>query len=94
MFFGGEGDSFCEIVDCFRGRIPDDLLPISWAAQGDAICYLLSGEKAGNIWYREHENESSEAYEDRSNCYLCSDSFDDFVNGFFNYFDEHKEDGE
>jgi hypothetical protein len=33
MFFGDEGESF---VDCFRGRIPDDLLPIGWAAQGDA----------------------------------------------------------
>ena len=93
-FFGGRGDGYLETLKCYRGRIPDDLLPIGYGSFGDSICYLLTGDEAGSVWYWNHETESPETYADRSNCYKCADSLQEFLDGLYECDEEEEEDDE
>lgn len=69
-----------EIRDCYRGRMPDNLLPIGWSSFGDAICLMLDGQQKGSIWFWDHEDErDASSYE---NCYFLASSIGEFIKGF------------
>jgi len=67
----------------FRERIPKNFLPIGCDSGGNQICISLYGEDEGNIWYWDHDAETYPP--DYSNCYKVADSFQDLLNGLFEY---------
>lgn len=93
-FWGGKNDSFKEAFETFINRIPEEFLPIGWTACGDVICYVLWGDDAGSIWLWDHENEVAASVPDRSNCYKCADSLQNFLDGFFEDEEDDDEDEE
>lgn len=73
-------DDLYTIRDCFKGRIPTNLLTIGWDALGNQICLMLDGEQKGGIWFWDHEDErDASSYE---SCYFLAGSIGDFVEGF------------
>jgi hypothetical protein len=66
-----------------RGRIPDNFLPISEDSGGNIVCLSLYGEDLGSIWFWSHHDEHyPPSY---SNCYKVADSFQELLEGMFEY---------
>jgi hypothetical protein len=67
----------------YRGRIPNNFLPISSDEGDNQICLSLYGEDRGSIWYWDHNSEHyPPSY---SNCYRVADSFQELLEGMFEY---------
>jgi len=49
-----------ERLEKYKNRIPDNFLPISSNEFGDLICLCTQGERIGQIFYWDHENEWDE----------------------------------
>ncbi len=65
-FFYGENINYqknsqiSERLEKYKNRIPDNFLPISSNEFGDLICLCTQGERIGQIFYWDHENEWDE----------------------------------
>jgi hypothetical protein len=78
----------------YRGRMPDTIIPIAAAGNGDQICIGIDEREVGKIFYWDHENEwDEEDYledygepmpdeEKFRNVYLVAETFEDFVTAF------------
>jgi hypothetical protein len=71
--------------ECYRGRIPDDLLWIMDDPYGNAICLGIREEHKGMIFFWDHENEPEDEWdgsvEGAGNLELLAETFADFVAG-------------
>ena len=57
---GGQLSPMSERLKIYKNRIPDNFLPISSNEFGDLICLCTQGERTGQIFYWDHENEWDE----------------------------------
>ncbi len=73
------------IIDCFKGRIPRQILPIADDPGGNQICIGISGKHRGRIYFWDHEKETT-LFKFRATT-LLADSFGGFLNGLFEYID-------
>lgn len=67
-------------LDIYRGRMPDELVPIATNDAGDLVCLQVSGESPGAVWSWMHEEEGNE--EDQpfwGNLTRVADGFTPFV---------------
>ena len=65
VFYGGninyqKNSQISERLEKYKNRIPDNFLPISSNEFGDLICLCTQGERIGQIFYWDHENEWDE----------------------------------
>jgi len=51
---------YSQLKEKYKNRIPDNFLPISSNEFGDLICLCTQGERIGQIFYWDHENEWDE----------------------------------
>jgi hypothetical protein len=72
-----------ENLNDFEGRIPNNFLPIACDDGGNQICLSLYGKDKGSVWYWDHEAEHYPST--YSNCYKVADSFQDLLDGMFEY---------
>jgi hypothetical protein len=77
-----------------RRRMPENFLPIACDDGGNHICLSLYGVDAGWIWYWDHEGEKippdwnydlPSHVPDYSNCYKIAESFQEFIDGLFDF---------
>jgi len=61
-------------LDVFRDRIPEDLLPIATTEGADKLCMLLTGERAGAIFYWDGHAQAGEY-----NLHALADDFASFI---------------
>jgi hypothetical protein len=72
-------DSACDTYD---ERIPADLIPIAYDANGNAICIGWKGKRKGKIYFWDHEDELDENgdfVQDYRNVFLLADSLQEFL---------------
>lgn len=74
-----------EVVEVFKGRIPNGLLPISGDDGGNIICLGLSKKYLGKIYFWDHEKESS--FFKSVALTLIAPSFSTFMAGLYEYID-------
>ncbi len=98
MFFYGihEGekvdrlDRACQVYD---ERIPADLLPIAYDANGNVICIGWEGERQGKIYFWDHEDEIDEdgclRYNDCT-VFLVANSLQEFLDNLMTLEDFEK----
>jgi hypothetical protein len=75
--------SLKDTYSVYHERIPSNFLPISEDDGGNLICLSLYGEDCGSIWYWDHEAEHSPP--DYRNCYKVANSFQELLDGMFDY---------
>ena len=63
-------------VDIYRGRIPDEYLPIGFDYFGNVVCLGLVGDKRGKVYFWDHE------YEGDTDLTCLADDFDSFLMSF------------
>ena len=85
-FFNIEGPArharFDLVLDIFRGRVPDGLLPIVGDPFGNVLCIKLSPPARGSIDFWDHEREVDEDEEPNlQNMTMLADCFTDFLDG-------------
>ena len=69
-----------QVLRRHRGRYPDTLFPFACDPGGNLIFVAVSGEKAGQIWFWDHEEEAEEgAAPTWDNLYFVAESFDAFL---------------
>lgn len=71
--------------DCFKGRMPHQILPIADDPGGNQICIGLSGKYRGRIYFWDHEKEG--VFFKFSATTILAKSFSEFINGLFEYID-------
>ena len=87
MFFYGihEGekvdrlDRACQVYD---ERIPADLIPIAYDANGNKLCIGWKGKRKGKIYFWDHEDELDENgdfVQDYRNVFLVANSLQEFL---------------
>ena len=64
-------------LEIYKGRIPDNYLPIGYDLGGNVICIGLNGDKKGKIYFWWHEGEEGE-----DNLLCLADDFTSFINSF------------
>jgi len=55
-------------AEAYRGRVPDDYLPIADDPAGNLFCVTLRGDDKGAIYFWDHEHEREDP-SDRGNMY-------------------------
>lgn len=78
-------DRACEVYD---ERIPSDLIPIAYDANGNAICLGWKGEREGKVYFWDHEDELDENgdfVQDYRNVFLVADSLQEFLDSLMTY---------
>ena len=69
-------------VRCYRGRIPEGLVPIADDPAGNVFCLDLTDADPGTVWYWDHENEAEEGEPAwRENLLPLAPSFSAFLDG-------------
>jgi hypothetical protein len=87
-------DRACDVYD---ERIPADLIPIAYDANGNAICIGWKGERQGKIYFWDHEDELDEdgclRYDD---CivFLLANSLQEFLDSLMTHEESDKRDEE
>jgi cell wall assembly regulator SMI1 len=74
-------DWACDVYD---ERIPADLIPIAYDANGNNICIGWKGKRKGKIYFWDHEDEldeNGESVQDYRNVFLVADSLQEFLDG-------------
>ncbi len=61
-------------LDVFRDRVPADLLPIATTEGADKLCMLMTGARAGAIFYWDGHAQAGD-----SNLYALADDFAAFI---------------
>lgn len=70
--------------DTYDDRVPSDLIPIADDAFGNNICMGWKGQRAGKIYFWDHEDELDENGDfvtDYRNVFLVADSLQEFLDG-------------
>jgi hypothetical protein len=59
MFYGGgkPGHNVLARAEAYRGRMPDEALPIARDAFGNQFCLVASGPRRGHVYFWDHEQE-------------------------------------
>lgn len=65
------------LLSVYRGRIPPSTIPFAEDCGGNQILMYLSGEREGQVWYWDHEQEDGTGSED--NVYWIANSLEDFL---------------
>lgn len=69
-----------QVLRRYRGRYPEELFPFACDPGGNLICIAVAGEKAGQIWYWDHEEEAEEGEPPTwDNLYPVSESLNAFL---------------
>jgi hypothetical protein len=71
------GERLLNIIMTYKGRIPNELLPIGSDSGGNIICLTITGENREKVYLWDHSQES-ENMESR-NLELIADSFECFI---------------
>lgn len=71
--------SLANLLSVYQGRIPRGTIPFAEDCGGNQILMYLSGERQGQVWYWDHEQEDGTGSE--VNVYWIADSLEDFLNG-------------
>jgi hypothetical protein len=78
--FMGIGDTNYDLEEwseIYRGRMPEELLPIAVDPGGNVICLAIAGANRGAVYFWDHEAESDPPT--WSNVHRLADSFDAFL---------------
>jgi hypothetical protein len=79
---GPKGKRLDRALEVYDERIPADLIPIAYDAGGNAVCIGWKGERAGKIYFWDHEDEIDEngclRYDD-CDVFLLADSLQEFL---------------
>lgn len=67
-------ETWCDI---YRGRMPDELMPIALDPLGNVICLAIRGKQRGAVFFWDHERETHPA--DWSNVERVAGSFKEFL---------------
>ncbi len=91
-FFGiksGDIDDLDKVQEVYKGRLPKAFLGIADDSGGNLICICLAGKDRGKIYFWDHEMEADESQgispETAGNTTLIANSFDEFLNGIFEF---------
>lgn len=69
-----------EILTIYRGRYPEELFPFACDPGGNLICIAVTGEKAEQIWFWDHEEEVEEGEDPGwDNLYYVAPNFSAFL---------------
>ena len=69
-----------QVLRRYRGRYPEELFPFACDPGGNLILIAVAGEKAGQIWYWDHEEEAEEGEPPMwNNLYFVAESFDAYL---------------
>ena len=93
IFYGASAHTPYDLAgeyELYKDRMPEGFLPIGDDGGGDQICMLVAGEKAGGVYYWDHNSEwDEEDYTEDGlavppdlkwqNVTLIAESFEDFV---------------
>jgi cell wall assembly regulator SMI1 len=71
--------------NCFKGRIPRQLLPIADDPFGNQICIGISGKHRGRVYFWDHEKET--VLRKFKATTILAASFGEFLNSLFEYID-------
>ena len=75
-FYSLKNDSnynILENVNCYSGRIPENLLPIADSPGGNQLCIGVRGSEKGKVYYWDHD------YESEDDIYFLANSFTEFI---------------
>jgi len=72
-----------DYVKTYRGRIPQNFLPIGEDYLANLVCLSIAGDDYGRVYFWDHDWEVTESTPDYSNVYLLADSFDSFLNKLY-----------
>ena len=75
----GDRYDLIEKYNCYKNRIPRNLLPIA-DSSGDIVCISLAGDNKDCVYLWDHEDEEMVEDPGYSNVYLLAHSFDEFMN--------------
>ncbi|WP_027251436.1 SMI1/KNR4 family protein [Photobacterium halotolerans] len=69
----------------YSNRIPSESIPVACDPGGNQICLMIRGKNRGKIYFLDHEFESEydPAIPNEFNMKLISNSFTEFINGFY-----------
>ncbi len=82
VFFGilpGDGYDLIKNYNCYKDRIPQNLLPIADSC-GNVVCISLAGDNKDCVYLWDHNDEEMVENPGYSNVYLLAHSFDEFIN--------------
>jgi hypothetical protein len=75
----------------YRNRMPTTIVPFADDPCGNALCIGISGNEEGNIFFWDHEKEGNENEQPfYGNIKKISDSFNQFLNGLFEWVDPNE----
>lgn len=83
-FREGSPSDLLDNLETYRGRIPDDTLPIGRDPGGNLLLIGFHGANTGKVylWLQDHEVEEGEV-PDYSNIGLIASSFDEFLDSLY-----------
>ena len=61
----GEEDNLLRYADAYKGRVPDDLLPIAHDPGGNLICLGIAPPRFGQIFFWDHNWEARKGSQQR-----------------------------
>ncbi|MBR5242629.1 MAG: SMI1/KNR4 family protein [Thermoguttaceae bacterium] len=86
-FFGRSDGPYVRDVEAYLGRVPNNFLPFGTDGFGNPICVAFAsddfGSQVGSVWFWDHERESPDGGDDRTNCYKLADSIQEFLDGLY-----------
>lgn len=81
---GATNDSLDDFIDVYRGRYPDEFLPIGEAAGGNLILLRVGATSSGEVYFWDHEFEGDEEVT-WENLTLLAKSFTQFMEALVPY---------
>jgi len=81
---GRKTEQLDRAMNVYDERVPPDLIPIAHDPYGNNICIGWKGQRAGKIYFWDHEDEldeNGEFVQDYRNVYLIADSLQEFLDG-------------
>ena len=85
---GSKGKRLDRACEVYNERIPADLIPIAYDANGNAICIGWKGERKGKIYFWDHEDELDENgdfVQDYRNVFLVANSLQEFLDNLITH---------
>jgi len=83
-----KSDDLAEVIQIFKGRIRNSLIPIAADSFGNQICLGLHGSRKGKVYFWDHESERL-LFKFRS-LTLVANSFKGFIDGIYEYIDPNE----
>ena len=76
--------SFHKYYQRYKGdnnRLPKDIIPVAFDPGGNLICLSVGSKNFGQVFFWDHESETSSRGERGENLRLIADTFQDFIDG-------------